>query len=304
MGGTIVAPYGKAFDLVFPIFDRTGADLFAVAWEANDSKYTKEAPAGTWSALANTPLPVAHPQIANVWRIALTAGDLACRRLIVRLQDVTATKVWNDDTWEIQTRDHHLAMHKDPLLIHAGAVQAVGSQSLTLENPGPVDVPAGALVQVLHAGATKTPAIRNAQAYDSGTRLLTLNKVWDVLPTLPAEYMIWAAPDVPTTVPADIQSLQGSAAAATGLRYASLGPVITEIPATGVLTVAQFAVTLTQSMTDFYVPRTFFFHGGVLDKYMGFVHSYDFDTPSGRGLISPKWNLPALPAPGDVVVLQ
>jgi hypothetical protein len=304
MGGIVVAPYGKAFELVFPIFERTGADLLVPAWEANDVKYSREAPAGTWSAQASAPLPTAHPQFTNLWRIAFSAADLACRRLILRLADVTATKAWNDDEWEIQTKDHHLAMHKDPLLIHAGAVQAVGAQSVTLENPGPVDVPPGSLIQVLHAGTSKSPAIRNAGSYDAANRIVTLNKVWDILPTLPGEYMIWAAPDVPTTVPADIQSVQGVSAAATGLRYAGAGVVVTQIPTTGVLTVAQFSVTLTQTLTDFYTPRSFFFHGGVLDKYMGLVDHYSFDTPSGKGLITPKWNLPALPAPGDVVVLQ
>ena len=81
MGGVIVVPYGKAFKHTFEVFTRDGADIFVPTWVAADSKYSIEAPENTWSAVANTPTPTAHPQFANVWQIQFAAADLKCRRL-------------------------------------------------------------------------------------------------------------------------------------------------------------------------------------------------------------------------------
>jgi hypothetical protein len=308
MGGIVVAPYGKAFEHIFPIFDRTGADLHnAPAFQAGDSQFSKETQPGgvsTWSALANTALPVAHASIANIYRVSFTAADLACRRLIHRLQDITAVKIWNDDEWEIQTKDHHLAMHKDPLLVHAGVVQAIGAQSLTLENtPYPPDVPPGAMVHVTHSGPN-TPRIRLAAAagYNAATGLLPLDKVWGTLPILPGEYRIYAAPEVPSVVPADIQTVLGDAAAAIGMKWSGKSVVPTSIVA-GVNTQFQFTTALTKTYADFFVPRAFVFHGGALDLYFGFVDDYA-PIAGPKGLITPKAPLPAEPAVGDTVILM
>jgi hypothetical protein len=300
MGGVLIAPYGKAFDHYFPVYDRTGADIVIPTWEANDSKLSRETAVGTWSALANTALAVAHPQLVNINKVAFTAADMQCRRLIHKLQDVTVSKAWNDDVWEIQTKGHHLAMHPPELLIHAGAIQAVGSQTMTLESPGPSDVPLGSLVYVTHAGAL-TPKVRSAASYDSATRILTLDKGWGTNPTLPGDYLVYGAPEIPAAVPADIVSVLGDGGAAIGLKWSGKGSVPTSI-VVGVNTVNQFTTALTQAFADFYVPRTFIFFGGALDLYFGFVDDYA-QIAGPKGLITPKRALPVAPSVGDTVVL-
>lgn len=299
MGGIIVVPYGKAYKHTFGVFERTGADLFVPTWVAADSKYSRETAVDTWSAAANTPGPVAHPQFANQWQITFTAADLACRRILHVIQDASV-KAYNDDTWELQTKGHHLAFHRDELLIHAGAIQAVGAQTLTLESPGPASVPAGSMVHVTHAG-TLTPKVRAASSYDPATRILTLDKVWGTNPTLPGEYLLYAAPEVPATVPADLITVLGDAGAALGLKWGGKAVVPTSIVA-GVNTINQFTTALVQPAANFFKPRAFVFFGGALDLYMGFVEAYA-QIAGPKGLITPKTALPSAPSVADTVVL-
>ena len=215
------------------------------------------------------------------------------------IQDASV-KAYNDYTWELQTKGHHLAFHRDDLLIHAGAIQAVGAQTLTLESPGPSEVPAGSLVFVTHSGAL-TPKVRIGASYVSGTRILTLDKVWGTNPTLPGDYLIYAAPEVPATVPADLISVLGDAGAALGLKWGGKAVVPTSIVA-GVNTINQFTVAQAPAPANFFVPRCFIFFGGALDTYMGFVDAYA-QVAGPKGLITPKTALPSAPSVADTVVL-
>lgn len=301
MGGIVVVPYGRAHRHYFSLTERTGADFLAPAWEAGESQWTQEVPEDTWSVLSNTATPVVHPRLTDHFGVLFAVADLTCRRLIHRVKDATGTKAWNDDSWELRTEGHHNAFYSDKLLLHAGAVQAVGASSLTLENtPYPANVPPGSLIRVKDSGGIWRVAIAGS-TYNPSTGLLSISLPWPALPTLPAEYYIVAAPEVPGTVPADLVSVAGDVDAATGMKWAGRQTISTQVVA-GVLSVNQFSTALTKSIADYYRPRAFYFDGGALDKYMGFVESYDF--VGGLGLISPALALPLIPAVNDKLTLM
>lgn len=308
MLGLFYRTYGEATVINFALPAYNGQDLNGAAtFAAGDVKVSLDQAAEVNAA--NLPT-----DRGNWYSLTLSAAELTCARLTVLLIDQTVPNVWLPDYFIVETTQHPLSQHPDPLLLDMGTTQATGAQTVTLRVGAPA-TPKGALV-VIGSGAVNGANQVGVVASRVGD-VVTLEQSWadagGVTPSSPTTYKVYAAAPAPVAIAADMVRVNGDATSAARMAK-SARSIITGLVQAGTLTVNTFTTNLGGSVAEQYDDRMIaFLETTATVALRGVTKPIDSFTPGSPSTLSLGYRdnsgalvqtpLPAVPSAGDEFVV-